>query len=292
MTRRIWSGAIIGGLLACVVFAPVAWAEIVLKLLIVNPSQTEVKEFTVRNPLPPEVKPEHVLDADGLKVDYDAQQGMYFVVGTVTLKPKESMTKRIVLQDVWSIPAERFAALRGEMDDMLAKLSGTLYEERGAVMARAIERQLDDVEGHQRQAFIANPDEHITTYRADLKALQLVEADLVSLRQLMVMAALNPSSSPSPIVSMAPADAGDGTRLRGSLSILTTWRIIFAVLGLLGLVSLSFFFVWQRQLKQQLAKQALPDATKIAEDEEVLFSNGHGAASQEPPARPPVIPKV
>ncbi|PIQ83179.1 MAG: hypothetical protein COV75_08945 [Candidatus Omnitrophica bacterium CG11_big_fil_rev_8_21_14_0_20_63_9] len=289
MMRKGWFGLLAAAWLVC---APSAWAEMVLKILVVNPSETDVKEFTVRNPLPPEVKPEHVLDADGLKVDYDPQQGMYFVVGAVTLKPKESMTKRIVLQDVWSIPAERFSALRGEMEDILQKLSGTLYEERGRVMARAVERQLGEIEGHQNQPFMANPEEHITRYRADLKALQLVEADLVSLRQLMVMAALNPSSSQTPIVSMASSEAGDGDRGRGNLSILTTWRIIFAVLALLGAVSISFFFVWQRQLKMQLAKQTVRETGKGPTDEELLFSNGHGTAPPPAPARPPFDSKV
>jgi hypothetical protein len=68
---------------------------VVLKVLVVNPSETEVKEFDIRNPLPPEVKAEHVLDADGLRVDYDSQDGTYVLTGRVTLKPKESIVKDV-----------------------------------------------------------------------------------------------------------------------------------------------------------------------------------------------------
>ena len=74
MTRR-WSIAAWVAFSVLLARSPEAQAELVLKILVVNPSETEVKEFAIRNPLPPEVKAEHVLDADGLKVDYDSQGG-------------------------------------------------------------------------------------------------------------------------------------------------------------------------------------------------------------------------
>ncbi len=267
--------------LACLGPAVTAQAEITMKLLIVNPSETEVKEFRIRSPLPPEVKPEHVLDADGLKVEYDSQAATYFLVGTVTLKPKESMTRKVVLDDVWVIPSYRVKSTRHEIDDITRKLVDTPYAEQGRVLASAIERNLATIEGNQEQPFL-NPQQHISRYRDDLKTLQLVESDLVSLRQLMVMAALRPSSSPAVLPDVGADHAA--THERGSLSILATWRLIFIVLGLLGFVSLSFFLVWQRQLKQQLAKQAL------REDEHGPDTNGHDQPPVSTDAVPPTTP--
>lgn len=279
---------ILGG--CCAVLGPVveAQAEIVMKVLIVNPSETEVKEFTIRSPLPPEVKAEHVLDTDGLKVDYDAQAGAYFLIGSITLKPKEALTKRILLEDVWVIPKARFDGLRSETEEMLQKLTGSQYQEQGRLLAGSVKRRLTEIQERQDQPFL-NPQQHINGYREDLKALQMVDSDLVSLRQLMVMAALNPSSE-APIVV---AGAGSGTTDKGSLSLLTTWRLIFMILAVLGGISLSFFFVWQRQLKQQLAKQATQDAAAPAD--EGLFTNGNGqhAANTTTPPRsvaPPLPP--
>ena len=231
--------------------------ELVMKMLVVNPSETETKEFSIRSPLPPEIKPEHVLEADGLTVDYDSQAGAYFLVGKVSLKPKAALSKQIVLEDVWVIPPERFSALHGEKDELMQKLSGTPYEDRGQLLAQSVVRRLTDISASQEQAAVS-PEEHINRYREDTKGLQLVEADLVSLRQLMVMAALEPAAK----TILAGADAASGgAHERGRLSILTTWRMIFVVLGLLGFVSLSFFLVWQRQLKLQLAKQQAQDAS-------------------------------
>ncbi len=241
-----------------------------MKILVVNPSETDTKEFDIRNPLPQEVKPEHVLDAEGLKVDYDSQAGTYMLVGTVTLKPKESIIRRVLLEDVWVIAADRLSSVRRETQAVLNKLEGSTYAENAQLVAKSIDRRLGEIEESQDQPFL-NPVQHINRYRENIKMLQMVEADLVSLRQLMVMAALNPPSQPAALPG-AGAGAGDGVTEKGSLSILATWRLIFIILGLLGFVSLSFFLIWQRQLKLQLAKQTNRDTTLLDGDQ----GNGHG----------------
>lgn len=287
-TARARHGWVRWLVLACslAVFATAGEANetISMKLLIVNPSQTEVKEFSIRNPLPPEVKPEHVLDADGLKVEYDSQAGTYVIVGTVTLKPRESLTKRIVLEDVWVIPDEQFAQLRREIDDIMQRLQDTPYLERGRILASAMTRRIAEVQESQQQPFL-QPEQHITLYRENVKTLQMAESDMVSLRQLMVMAALNPSANQPPLVVGHPTEGRDGASAadsasKGGLSILSTWRMIFLIIGLLAFVSLSFFLVWQRQLKAQLAKQT------AAESEEDTHALERLAGGERTPAHP------
>ena len=287
MRRANWiQGIVFGGLLVLGSPAGSVWAEIVLKILVVNPSDTETKEFTIHSALPPEVKAGDVLETDGLSVEYDSQAGLYILNGTVTLQPKQSLSKQVVLEDVWIIPAKRFAAVREETDTVMAKLTKTPYEQQGQLLADSVERRLDTVDASQQQPFV-NPEQHISLYRDNLKALQSIEVDLVSLRQLMVMAALEPAG-PS-LMGGAGTAAGAGHE-RGALSILTTWKLIFVILAFLGLVSLSFFIVWQRQLKLQLAKQAAREEEPADED---LFANGNGKSHVEvaPPLQARVQPK-
>ena len=284
---------VIGALLALAGPMLEARAELVMKVLVVNPSETEVKEFDIRSPLPPEVKPEHVLDADGLKVDYDSQAGAFVLVGSVTLKPKESITKRVLLEDVWVIEPERFTALRREVHDVLEKLKGTPYDGRGQLLASVITRQIDEVEESQGQPLF-HPVQHINRYREDVKKLQMAESDLVSLRQLMVMAALNPKAETSPALPGAGAGeaAKAGVTEKGGLSILTTWRIIFMILAFLGVISLWFFLVWQQQLKRELAKQATREAVASSPETLLEFGNGkHAADAGAPPVTPRLQPK-
>lgn len=273
---RFWLLAGLSGLFLALL-PRAASAEVMLKMMIVNPSETEVKEYDIRSPLPPEVKPEHVLDSDGLKVDYDSQEGTFILVGHLTLKPKESVTKKIVLQDVWIVPADRFSSLRREVDEIMRKIQGTAYFERGDMLARAIERRLADAQERQDQASTAPPMQHITEYRDNLKTLDAIETDMVSLRQLMVMAALNTQKDETRTVPVvAEAGTSEGGHETGGLSILATWKLIFVILGLLGFVSLSFFMIWQRQLKIQLAKQA-------KEEELVKLSSNPEDLLQLPP---------
>ena len=267
--RRVLYGTL-RGLLLLAATAASASAEISMKVLVVNPSKTEVKAFDIRSALPPEVKPEHVLDADGLNVEYDSRTGLYLLVGSVTLKPKESVTRHVVLEDVWVIPRQRFTQLRQDMTEISGKLAGSSYEDQGRLLVSTVERRLAEIQASQAQPFL-NPQQHISRYREDLKALQLVEADLVSLRQLMVMAALEPASQSA----LAGTALGGSVSERGTLSIWTTWGVIFAILALLGFVSLSFFLVWHRQLQLQLAKQAAHEAASGSGL--VTTGNGHGA---------------
>lgn len=284
-----WVAALAVGLLILAAPARAEDTELVLKVLVVNPS-TEVKEFTIRQPLPPEVKPEHVLDADGLSVEYDSQAGAYMLVGSVTLKPKESVTRKVVLGDAWVIPSERVSSLRDEVEDVTKKLKGTTYIEQGRVLASAITRRLFEIEESQSQ-LITNPQQHISRYRDDMKTLQLIESDMVSLRQLMVMASLRGGAASA----LSGDGAGEeGSYDRGRLSILTTWRMIFLILVFLGAVSLSFFFVWQRQLKVQLAKQAVREQGEGHHG--ATLSNGTtsplGTLGNAPPPAPRVGPKA
>jgi hypothetical protein len=270
-----------------VLIAAPAEEAVVFKILAVNPSETETKDVSIRGVLPPEVKAENVVDADGLEVEYDSQLGAYVVKGTVPLRPKGSVIKNILIEDVWLIPEAQFARLEQEVAEILEKLQGTTLLERGQIMADAIQRRLRELRGHQAQPFL-NPEAHISRYRDDVKALQLVESELVSLRQLMVMAALEPSQPAAIVMGDGGEAAGGAGHERGSLSILTTWKLIFVILGLLAVVSLSFFLVWQRQLKTQLAKQP-PAGAGADEDELLTGGNGRGespTASAPPPAPP------
>lgn len=292
MLSRIRRPQLLGAavcLAALLGFSRQASAELVMKLLAVNPSETESKEFNIRSPLPPEVKPEHVLDADGLKVDYDSQAGVYVLVGKVTLKPKESITKRIVLEDVWVIPAEQFSGIRRETEDILRKLDGTPYEEQGKLLAKSIDRRLAEVEESQDEPF-TNPMQHINRYRENLKTVEAVKADLTSLHQLMVMAAVQPKAKePEPAVTAGSGKEPQAVRPKESaLSMQTTWWLIFGILGVLGCVSVLFFLVWHRQLRVQMNKQATREA---------VVTQGQGASTDTlnlppSPTSPDASPKI
>ena len=73
------------------------WAEIVMKVLIVNPSETETKEFTIHSALPPEVKAGDVLDPDGLSVESPRSMALFNPGKREVLMATEARLDRAVL---------------------------------------------------------------------------------------------------------------------------------------------------------------------------------------------------
>src|SRR3989338_2866453 len=105
----------------------------------------------------------------------------------------------------------------------MQELHHTEFEERGLLLADAVERRLSEIAEAQEEPFPTNPELHISHYREHLQALQMVEADLVSLRQLMVMAALKPGTEQ---LIRKLGEAQEPASGAGLLSTKTTWHII------------------------------------------------------------------
>src|SRR3989344_7678211 len=91
-----------------------AFAEAVkMRLVVVNPSADKEQTKDVKKHLPKEVKQRDVRDAGGLEIEYDQEQGMYYVFkNAVELKPLESKTFEVIIEDVWLVGAEEPGKLR------------------------------------------------------------------------------------------------------------------------------------------------------------------------------------
>jgi hypothetical protein len=253
MSRQGMRIVIYGWMLALACACRAAWAdEVVMKVLVVNPSESEAKEIEIDSPLPQEIMAEDVVDAAGLAVTFDPQTNAYRLSGSVRLDPKASSVKRMVLRDVWVIDPQRLAALRQELDEVVQQLSLGPHAQRGQIVTRAVERRLDAIEASAREPFLS-PDQHMSRYRRHLADLQQIEDELASLRRYLLTVALPVGAAAQPDVGAAPQTVG--------LSVRTAWRLIIVVLLLLAAVSVSFFLAWRRQLRWHLAKEGMLDET-------------------------------
>ena len=89
------------------VFASAA-GTVKMRVLVVNPSATKTQIKTIKNYLPKETTLKNILDNGGLDVDYDQEQGLFYVFkNNVELAPSETKTFEVILDDVWQIPAEK-----------------------------------------------------------------------------------------------------------------------------------------------------------------------------------------
>ncbi|MDD2752677.1 MAG: hypothetical protein PHN59_06055 [Candidatus Omnitrophica bacterium] len=197
-------------------------ASIVLKLIAANPSKTQTQRVTIKSYLPKETKPEDILDKGDLEVTYDTQQGSYFVFGEYDLKPGETLEKDIELKDIWAIPTNEIESLRLEMIKLEKLLKATEFAERAEFLKSSIDGKLNQISDNQSNP-PANPERHISDYRENLKILESAKADMTLVRGLLSQAKTFPT--------------------------VMIWRMILAIVIFLGILGISFYFIWSKQLK-------------------------------------------
>jgi hypothetical protein len=199
-----------------------AQASIILRVLAVNPSKTEKQIAPIKVYLPKEIKPENIIDKEDLEIGYDSQQATYYLYGDYELEPGEVLEKEIELEDIWVIPEEEIETLRTEVEKTAKLLEKTDFKERFDFLKESIDRKLNRIIERQRVS-AASPEKHISDYRENLKLLEEVKNDLVVARSFLAQAKKLPT--------------------------IKIWRLFIAIIVFLGVLGLTFYFIWQRQVK-------------------------------------------
>ncbi len=209
-------------LAAFFVFAAAAEANIVIRSVIVNPSDTVKRKVPFKTYLPKEVKPENVVSMGDLDIAFDPAEGAYYVFKDYELGPKETMSIEVEMEDVWKVPQKEIDFCRGEARALVKNLANTDYLDRANYLSSSIEGKLNQIEFRQK-VINPTPGGYISDYRENVKLLESVKVDLAAAKSLMGEAR-----------AIAP---------------MLTWKLIIAIVLFLGIVGLVFFFIWQRQIK-------------------------------------------
>jgi len=223
-----------------------AQANIILKTMVVNPSQTRTQDAVLKAYLPKEVKPENIVGLVDLKINYDIERGLYYVFKKVELAPGESISRSIEIEDIWIISRTDLENLTVEVKDIVEKLKKTTYFDAAVILQKDIEEKADEVLAKQEQAMQALPQTHIAVYRDNIKTFDSMKDKLTKLDEMLFK------------VKVSGAE-----RRSDKVSVKTTWWVIVGVIIALGLISLTFFIIWQRQAGiaaiEQKAKESSQD---------------------------------
>ena len=198
------------------------YGSIILKAIIINPSETQTKVVPFKAYLPKEARPEDILVKGDLSIAYDTQQGSYYMFAEYTMKPKETREVAIEIEDIWMIETSDIEAVRAESVKIYNMLAGSEFSERAKFLLIEIEDKLDRVAARQENSPI-NPEVHISQYRENLELMEEADLSLILMRSLL--------SQVKPV------------------SVHITWRLIAAIILFLGILSAGFYYAWQRQLK-------------------------------------------
>jgi hypothetical protein len=204
------------------------WYEkgsIILKAEIKNPSTSLTQMVEFKQILPREIKPEHIVNLDGLKIEYDSTEEAYYLYGGFKLAPQEKIIKSVEIKNVWQISDSEIENLKNNANQAVDFLKDSPYFAQGSMLANDINTKLDTIKEKQEEAI--TPEEYITIYRENLADLEIAKKNFETLNNLVLT-----WEGEKKVVANV-----------GGVQITSTWGIILAVvigLGLLGLTNLYF----------------------------------------------------
>lgn len=223
-------------------------AGIIVKVRASNPfdkaMETQVKAF-----LPDGVMPDHITEnPEEMEVRYDEDRKRYFVFKEVALEPNESVLYQVTVDDIWIIEANRLDELENRATTASEKLATTEYSEVAVRLLERIQENLRRIRRDQEanQLGTVSPERHITTYHTNKILLQYVEEDVSTLEDYIHRKGSSLMIDRTP-KTMPP-------------SLGTIWKVIFILIGFVGVVSLVSFLLWSGQLRK------IRDAQKFDED--------------------------
>ena len=145
----------------------------------VNPSATETLKSPVTQLLPPEIKPEDVVDPAGMEIKFDENKRVYYLTTMVELSPKEVRELQVQIRNVWYISDEVIAGIKEEVDQKVKALVGTQYEKTSRLLADKVIERIGAIEEEQRKDLGVK--RRMELYRAHMSELESIRTEVLSL---------------------------------------------------------------------------------------------------------------
>ncbi len=156
-----------------------SFADVKMKFLVMNPSETEKKAIPIKYYLPEELNPEDIINAGGLNVEYDIDKGGYYVSGETQLGPKESKTYEIEVRDIWKIPEEKLDLLRKHVEEKVKTLEGSASYSTAKNLKDSVVARIDSIVNSQSATKpIAD---RVEAFGDNQKVLKTIENDVIVL---------------------------------------------------------------------------------------------------------------
>lgn len=215
--------------------APDTGKTAVIQIVVENPSPTRRRtDFGFTRNLPPEIRPQDVLDTGGLSLGVNEADDITYVSGEgLEIAPGATLTFAVTVKNRWDVNTPRIERLHAEATNMLSKVAArgkfVSVEEKLKSLVTQIAEVRSEVAPTELDAT------YINFFRTQADRLDAIEQDLqrivINLPQIDLQTKLG-------FTPQAP-------------TMKTTWLIIWLILGFLALVSLIFFLRWSGRSKAE-----------------------------------------
>ncbi|MEI6148165.1 MAG: hypothetical protein WCS01_03650 [bacterium] len=214
---------------------------VTLHIKVTNPSLTEKRPVPLRHDFPAEIKPTDVLDAGGLQIGFDAVRNVcYAYLESVMLTQQETKVYDVKLRNPWTDAWLKAPRLEERISELVRLTKQTPQYKAVGDQALALQKEIADLKA-QKGPDVINA-QYVAHARKQHEALREIEARIMRLEELF-----QPREKPVrfgvPMMEIPRPDR------------LTTWVIIYIILGFLGLFSVAFFFRWYGRSKAEKLDQ-------------------------------------
>jgi hypothetical protein len=166
------------------------WLEegsVVIKTLITNPSSLISQDVPLKYYLPKEVKKENVINMDsGIEVKYDTEKDQYYIEGNFKLKPSETRTIKVRVEDVWIISEGEVDSLLTQTEELVKPLERSSYFAQGITLKSDIVVSLTKVKDLIKTG--VTPEAKIKAYREAQVELSLAKENIERLKDMVSQA--------------------------------------------------------------------------------------------------------
>ncbi len=230
-----------------------------MMLEVENPAKNPKKMTKQKHFLPSEVKPEHVVEAEGFEVRYDQQKQESFLFKEEELESGQKKKYSIGILDVWSIDQKSIDYLRSRSNYAYDFLKNSRFAASAQFLFDRIILYLGEIETSQLQNRPIV--EHIGAFRGNSKTFANAKDDVEALEKLLAVYRENLEKSKVDNVLKKVKSLKDISNLSNSVlnkkfEVDTAWKYIGWVLLFVGFITGIAYIVWIIRSKDK----------KIAED--------------------------
>lgn len=158
----------------------VSLADIIVNIFAVNGTE-ETQEKDINFQLPSELKAEDILDTQGLDLEYNVNEGAYFVKGKIELGPKESKTIKIRAKDIWKVDEGQVDEIKKQIETSLKNLEDSEYYNTGKIKKDSLNQRLDFIL-QQQERFSDNVERRMDQFRTYADELNDIRNNSVSVK--------------------------------------------------------------------------------------------------------------
>lgn len=184
-------------------------ADVIIKVRALNPLESE-EVAAINYPLPEGVEPSDIVDKriefsipreeeeeqakTTFNIEYVPDEGKYFIIDEIPMKPREVVTLEVHVKDIWLIDQEQLEGIRQKVDDLINEFSLMNKEgeeegpdETAMVLKDEISKEVEEIAQRQERSTVlkVGVEEHMDAYYENMEAMRQVEADVEMLRYLL-----------------------------------------------------------------------------------------------------------